>query len=137
VKRASITLRNYNHMRLKPHGFFLIDLFVGTYRLSSHARLEAFVIQTKLHHMRLKPMALSTAVRCDREAFYKGRSKAFANSLAHTHTHSYIHTDKDLYTHTCLLSCFQVVTQQGFNLFNVHTGTLNGKRVELARTIHL
>jgi hypothetical protein len=23
------------------------DLFVGTYRLSSHARLEAFVIQTK------------------------------------------------------------------------------------------
>ena len=24
---------------------FLIDLFVGTYRLSSHARLEAFVIQ--------------------------------------------------------------------------------------------
>jgi len=25
---------------------FLIDLFVGTYRLSSHARLEAFVIQT-------------------------------------------------------------------------------------------
>ena len=27
---------------------FLIDLFVGTYRLSSHARLEAFVIQAKL-----------------------------------------------------------------------------------------
>jgi hypothetical protein len=27
---------------------FLIDLYVGTYRLSSHARLEAFVIQTKL-----------------------------------------------------------------------------------------
>ena len=27
---------------------FLIDLFVGTYRLSSHARLEAFVKQTKL-----------------------------------------------------------------------------------------
>ena len=27
---------------------FLIDLFVGTYKLSSHARLEAFVIQTKL-----------------------------------------------------------------------------------------
>jgi hypothetical protein len=27
---------------------FLIDLFVGTYRLSSHARLEAFVIQIKL-----------------------------------------------------------------------------------------
>ena len=26
---------------------FLIDFFVGTYRLSSHARLEAFVIQTK------------------------------------------------------------------------------------------
>ena len=26
----------------------MIDLFVGTYRLSSHARLEAFVIQTKL-----------------------------------------------------------------------------------------
>ena len=26
---------------------FLIDLFVGTYRLSSHARLEAFVTQTK------------------------------------------------------------------------------------------
>jgi hypothetical protein len=25
------------------------DLFVGTYRLSSHARLEAFVIQTKLN----------------------------------------------------------------------------------------
>ena len=28
---------------------FLIDLFVGTYRLSSHARLEAFVIQTNLN----------------------------------------------------------------------------------------
>jgi hypothetical protein len=27
---------------------FLIDLFVGTCRLSIHARLEAFVIQTKL-----------------------------------------------------------------------------------------
>jgi len=26
---------------------FLIDLLVGTHRLSSHARLEAFVIQTK------------------------------------------------------------------------------------------
>jgi len=30
---------------------FLIDLFVGTYRLSSHARLEAFVIQTKLNFL--------------------------------------------------------------------------------------
>ena len=29
---------------------FFIDLFVGTYRLSSHARLEAFVIQTKLNY---------------------------------------------------------------------------------------
>ena len=29
---------------------FLIDLFVGTYRLSSYARLEAFVIQTKLNN---------------------------------------------------------------------------------------
>ena len=28
---------------------FLIDLFVGTYRLSSHARLEAFVIQTNIN----------------------------------------------------------------------------------------
>ena len=28
---------------------FLIDSFVGTYRLSSHARLEALVIQTKLN----------------------------------------------------------------------------------------
>ena len=31
-----------------PRTVFLINLFVGTYRLSSHARLEAFVIQTKL-----------------------------------------------------------------------------------------
>jgi len=31
---------------------FLIDLFVGTYRLSSHARLEAFVIQTKLNYIK-------------------------------------------------------------------------------------
>jgi len=30
---------------------FLIYLFVGTYRLSSHARLEAFVIQTKLTYL--------------------------------------------------------------------------------------
>jgi hypothetical protein len=29
---------------------FLIDLFVGTYRLSSHARLEAVLIQTKLNY---------------------------------------------------------------------------------------
>ena len=28
---------------------FLIDLFLGTYRLSSHARLEAFVIQTNIN----------------------------------------------------------------------------------------
>jgi len=28
---------------------FLIDFFDRTYRLSSHARLEAFVIQTKLN----------------------------------------------------------------------------------------
>jgi hypothetical protein len=28
---------------------FLIDFFVGTYGLSSHAKLEAFVIQTKLN----------------------------------------------------------------------------------------
>jgi hypothetical protein len=28
---------------------FLINLFVGTYGLSSHARLEAFVIQTRLN----------------------------------------------------------------------------------------
>ena len=31
----------------------LIDLFVGTYRLSSHARLEAFVNQTKLNNNQL------------------------------------------------------------------------------------
>jgi hypothetical protein len=31
---------------------FLIDFFVGTYRLSSHARLEAFVIQTKLNYIK-------------------------------------------------------------------------------------
>jgi len=31
--------------------FFLIDLYVGTYRLSSHARLEAFVIQTRLKEL--------------------------------------------------------------------------------------
>ena len=30
---------------------FLIDLFVGTCRLSIHARLEAFVIQTKLNFL--------------------------------------------------------------------------------------
>jgi hypothetical protein len=30
---------------------FLIELFVGTFRLSSHARLEAFVIQTKLNYL--------------------------------------------------------------------------------------
>ena len=37
---------------------FLIDLFVRTYRLSSHARLEAFVIQTKLssHVLHLLPL---------------------------------------------------------------------------------
>jgi hypothetical protein len=27
----------------------LVGFFVGTYRLSSHTRLEAFVIQTKLN----------------------------------------------------------------------------------------
>jgi hypothetical protein len=32
-----------------PSQKILIDLFVGTYKLSSHARLEAFVIQTKLN----------------------------------------------------------------------------------------
>ena len=29
-----------------PRTVFLINLFVGTYRLSSHARLEAFLIKT-------------------------------------------------------------------------------------------
>jgi hypothetical protein len=42
---------------------FLIDLFVGTYRLSSHARLEAFVIQTKLNYFFCdeRPSVLATA----------------------------------------------------------------------------
>ena len=38
----------HNYDLLVQLSIFLIDLFVGTYRLSSHARLEAFVIQTKL-----------------------------------------------------------------------------------------
>jgi len=42
--RPSIPVTNL----LVQLSIFLIDLFVGTYRLSSHARLEAFVIQTKL-----------------------------------------------------------------------------------------
>jgi len=40
--------RPWKHTNLLVQlSIFLIDLFVGTYRLSSHARLEAFVIQTK------------------------------------------------------------------------------------------
>ena len=39
----------------------LIDLFVGTYRLSSHARLEAFVIQIKLNYSPLAIMAIKRA----------------------------------------------------------------------------
>jgi len=42
----NITQKFTNLLQLS---IFLIDLFVGTYRLSSHARLEAFVIQTKLN----------------------------------------------------------------------------------------
>jgi len=44
--------RGFEHWVQSAEGLimssFLIDLYVGTYRLSSHARLEAFVIQTKL-----------------------------------------------------------------------------------------
>ena len=42
---------------------FLIDLFVGTYRLSSHVRLEAFVIQTKLNLIfkKVAPLAYTVA----------------------------------------------------------------------------
>jgi hypothetical protein len=32
-------------LKQRTDDIFLIDLFVGTYRLSSHARLEAFVIK--------------------------------------------------------------------------------------------
>jgi len=39
----------HNSNLLVQLSIFLIYLFVGTYRLSSHARLEAFVIQTKLN----------------------------------------------------------------------------------------
>jgi hypothetical protein len=39
--------QKFTHL-LVQLSIFLFDLFVGTYRLSSHARLEAFVIQTKL-----------------------------------------------------------------------------------------
>ena len=41
--------QKFTHL-LVQLSIFLIDLFVGTYRLSSHARLEAFVIQTKLNY---------------------------------------------------------------------------------------
>ena len=41
-------LRSFTNL-LVQLSIFLFDLFVGTYRLSSHARLEAFVIQTKLN----------------------------------------------------------------------------------------
>ena len=37
------------HKSISAAVFFLIDLFVGTYRLSSHARPEPFVIQIKLN----------------------------------------------------------------------------------------
>ena len=42
---------------------FLIDLFVWTYRLSSHARLEAFVIQTKLINAQAKCGSIVTLSR--------------------------------------------------------------------------
>jgi hypothetical protein len=38
---------------------FLIVFFVGTYRLSSHARLEAIVIQSKLNYL-LASISLTT-----------------------------------------------------------------------------
>ena len=38
----------FQHNLLVQLSIFLIAFFVRTYRLSSHARLEAFVIQTKL-----------------------------------------------------------------------------------------
>ena len=41
----------HNSELLVQLSIFLIDLFVGTYKLSSHARLEAFVIQTKLRRI--------------------------------------------------------------------------------------
>jgi hypothetical protein len=39
----------HNYDLLVQLSIFLIDLFVGTYRLSSHARPEPFVIQIKLN----------------------------------------------------------------------------------------
>ena len=42
-------IEGFAFQHLVQLSIFLIDLFVGTYRLSSHARLEAFVIQTKLN----------------------------------------------------------------------------------------
>jgi len=43
---SKVLFFNITHL-LVQLSIFLIDLFVGTYRLSSHARLEASVIQTK------------------------------------------------------------------------------------------
>ena len=42
---------DFQRLLLVQLSIFLINLFVGTYRLSSHARLGAFVIQTKLYYM--------------------------------------------------------------------------------------
>jgi len=47
-------IQRFTNSLVQP-SIFLIDLFVGTYRLSSHARLEAFVIQTKLNFIRAQP----------------------------------------------------------------------------------
>jgi len=59
---------------------FLIDLFVGTYRLSSHARLEAFVIQSKVNYVQLE----HNSCCCSHSSFFKGH-------LPPRHPHPYPH----------------------------------------------
>jgi len=60
----------HNSNLLVQLSIFFIYLFVGTNRLSSHARLEAFVIRTKLNQgfdKDLEPLNSSSSLMCNFE----------------------------------------------------------------------
>jgi len=89
---------------------FLIDLSVGTYRLSSHARLEAFVIQTKL----------SSA--CNGLA--KLRGSAGPAVIKHKHVHHAHEQAMDTCTHTRTHSqTMQKCTHTHTHVHHAHTRT--------------
>ena len=68
----------------------MIDLFVKTYRLSSHARLEAFVIQTKQNKNGLVRIYRNTYTHCSNFSREPARYITMVCMYVYTEIHLHI-----------------------------------------------